>query len=95
MATKAEVIDAVAQASGVSKVDAEKAIAAFFDVVTKTSKKGEKVAWPGFGSFSTSKSKARVGRNPQTGEPVKIAASTRMKFTSSSTLKAVLNPKKK
>jgi DNA-binding protein HU-beta len=93
--TKAELIDAIATDSGVSKADAERTIGAFFDVVVKTAKKGDKVAWPGFGSFSTSKSKARTGRNPQTGEAVKIAASTRMKFTSSSTLKAALNPKKK
>ena len=93
--TKAELIDAVASAAGVTKTDAEKTIGAFFDTVTKAAKKGDKVAWPGFGSFSTSKSKARNGRNPQTGAVVKIAASTRMKFTSSSTLKAALNPKKK
>jgi len=93
--TKAELIDAVAKSADVSKTDAEKTLAAFFDLVTTTAKKGDKAAWPGFGSFSTSKSKARTGRNPQTGEPVKIAASTRMKFTSSSTLKAALNPKKK
>ena len=93
--TKAELIDAVASAAGVTKTDAEKTIGAFFETVTKAAKKGDKVAWPGFGSFSTSKSKARTGRNPQTGAAVKIAASTRMKFTSSSTLKAALNPKKK
>ncbi len=93
--TKAELIDAVAQQAGVSKVDAEKTIGAFFDEVLKGAKKGDKTAWPGFGSFSTSKSAARTGRNPQTGEPVKIAAATRMKFTASSTLKAALNPKKK
>ncbi len=93
--TKAELIDAVAKSADVSKVDAEKTLAAFFDIVTATAKKGDKAAWPGFGSFSTSKSTARTGRNPQTGEPVKIAASTRMKFTSSATLKAALNPKKK
>ena len=63
--------------------------------VTASAKKGDKVGWPGFGTFSTSKSAARTGRNPQTGEPVKIAASTRLKFTASSTLKAALNPKKK
>ena len=95
MTTKAELIDAVATQAGVTKADAERTVAAFFDIVTKAAKKDEKVAWPGFGSFSTSKSAARTGRNPQTGEPVKIAASTRMKFTSSSTLKAELNPKKK
>ena len=96
MATKAELIDAVATSAGVSKADAEKTIGAFFDHVTKATKKdGEKVAWPGFGSFSQTKRAARTGRNPQTGAPVKIAASKAMKFTPSSTLKAALNPKKK
>jgi DNA-binding protein HU-beta len=93
--TKAELIEAVAGSAGVSKADAEKTLGAFFDHVVATTKKdGEKVAWPGFGSFSTTRSAARTGRNPQTGAPVKIAASTRMKFTSSSTLKAALNAKK-
>ena len=85
----------MAKDAGVTKADAERTIGAFFDTVAKAAKKGDKVAWPGFGSFSTSKSTARTGRNPQTGAAVKIAASTRMKFTSSSTLKAALNPKKK
>ena len=95
MATKAELIDAVATKAGVSKADAERTIGAFFDHVVASAKKDVKVAWPGFGSFSTTKRPARTGRNPQTGEPVKIAASTAMKFTSSSTLKSNLNPKKK
>jgi DNA-binding protein HU-beta len=93
--TKAELIDAVAGQAGVSKSDAEKTLAAFFDHVVASAKKGDKVAWQGFGSFSASKRPARTGRNPQTGAPVKIAASTAMKFTASSTLKAALNPKKK
>ena len=93
--TKAELIDAVATTAGVSKADAEKTLAAFFDQVVAAAKKDEKVAWPGFGSFSTSKRKARLGRNPQTGAEVKIAASTNVKFTASSTLKAALNPKTK
>lgn len=93
--TKAELIDAVAKKAGVSKADAEKTIGAFFDQVVASTKKGDKVAWPGFGSFQTTKRKARTGRNPQTGAPVKVAASTAMKFTSSSTLKSALNPKKK
>jgi DNA-binding protein HU-beta len=92
--TKAELIDAVAAAAGVTKADAERTVGAFFDVVIKEAKKGEKVAWPGFGSFSTSKSAARTARNPRTGEMVPVPASTRMKFTASSTLKAALNPKK-
>lgn len=92
--TKAELIDAVATKSGVTKADAERVVGAFFDIVTTAAKKGDKVAWPGFGSFSTTKRPARTGRNPQTGAPVKIAASTAMKFTASSTLKSTLNAKK-
>jgi DNA-binding protein HU-beta len=92
--TKAELIDAVASAAGVSKADAERTVQAFFDVVVSTTKKGDdKVAWPGFGSFSTSSRPARTGRNPRTGEPVKIAASKVMKFSASSTLKTSLNSK--
>src|SRR5918994_1298029 len=84
--TKAELIDAVAKSAEVSKVDAERTLAAFFEHVTKSTKKGDKVAWPGFGSFSTAKRAARTGRNPQNGEKVKIAASTAMRFTPSATL---------
>jgi DNA-binding protein HU-beta len=90
--TKAELIEAVADAAGVSKADAERTVGAFFDVVVSSTKGGDKVAWPGFGSFSTTKRAARDGRNPQTGETVKIKASTAMKFTASSTLKSTLNP---
>ena len=93
--TKAELIEAVAKGSGSTKADAERVIDSFFETVKKETKTGSKVAWPGFGSFSTTKRAARTGRNPQTGEPVKVAASTAMKFTASSTLKTELNPKKK
>jgi len=93
--TKAELIDGVARTAGVSKADAERTLGAFFEHVTNTTKKGGKVAWPGFGSFSTTKRAARTGRNPQTGAQVKIAASTAMKFTSSATLKSALNPRRK
>ncbi len=95
MATKAEVIDAVAKSAGVSKADAERTLGAFFDHVTTSAKKGERIAWPGFGSFTTSKRAARKGRNPRTGAPVKISASKAMKFTPSATLKAALNPRRK
>ena len=90
--TKAELIDAIANESGVSKSEAESAVGAFFNIVVSSAKAGDKVTWPGFGSFSTSKSAARTGRNPQTGEPVSISASTRMKLTASTTLKAALKP---
>ena len=95
MATKAEMIDAVATEAGVTKADAEKTLGAFFDHVIDQAKKGEAVAWPGFGKFSTTERSARTGRNPQTGEPVQIKASTAMKFTSSAALKEALNGKKK
>jgi DNA-binding protein HU-beta len=88
--TKSELIEAVANAANVSKADAERTIGAFFDTVVAETK----VSWPGFGSFSTSKRPARTGRNPRTGEAVKIAASTAMKFSASSTLKSTLNGKK-
>jgi DNA-binding protein HU-beta len=94
MATKAELIDAVAASAGVTKSDAERTIGAFFDHVTTATKK-DKVSWPGFGSFSQTKRAARTGRNPQTGAPVKIPASVAMKFTPSITLKTKINPKRK
>ena len=94
MATKAEMIEAVADAAGVSKADTERTLGAFFDHVVSSTKSGEKVTWPGFGNFSTTQRAAREGRNPQTGEPVKIKASTAMKFSASSTLKQALNGQK-
>ena len=94
MATKSELIDAVSDAAGVSKADAERTLGAFFDHVVSATKGGEKVAWPGFGAFSTTERKAREGRNPQTGAPVQIKASTAMKFSASSTLKQALNSKR-
>jgi DNA-binding protein HU-beta len=89
--TKSELIDAIAASSGVSKADAERTVQAFFDTVVKEASGGSKVAWPGFGSFSTSVRPARTGRNPRTGEPVQIKASKVMKFSASSALKAQLN----
>ncbi len=90
---KSELIDAVASSAGVDKRQAEGVLDTFFDTVMSEAKGGGKVAWPGFGSFSTSRRSARNGRNPQTGAPVKIAASTGMRFTASSTLKTYLNAK--
>ena len=95
--TKAELIEEVSKAADCSKADAERVLSAFFDLVVSVTKKDDKakVAWPGFGSFSTTKRKARTGRNPQTGATVTVPASTAMKFTASSTLKASLNPNRK
>jgi DNA-binding protein HU-beta len=91
--TKAELIDAVAEKAGTSKADAERTVDAFFEVVVSQAKNGDKVAWPGFGSFSTTRRAARTGRNPQTGAPVNVPASTALKFSASSVLKAQLNNK--
>ena len=91
--TKAELVDAVADAAGVSKADAERTIGAYWDTVVSSVQNDDKVSWPGIGSFSLSKRAARTGRNPQTGEPVSIKASKAMKFTASSTLKSNLNGK--
>ena len=86
--TKAEMIDAVSTASGVSKADAERTLGAFFDFVVTETKKGEKVAWAGFGSFSTTQRAAREGRNPQTGEEIQVAATRACKISVGSKMKA-------
>jgi len=90
---KSEVIQDVARESGVGRSEVESVIDAFFDTVRTAVSKGDRVAWPSFGSFSTTKRQARTGRNPRTGVPVPIAASTAVKFSSSTALKAALNPK--
>jgi DNA-binding protein HU-beta len=87
---KAELIDSVAGATSVTKVEAERVLDAFFDTLTGELKRGNKVAWPGIGSFSVTQRAARMGRNPQTGAPVQIAASKAVKFTASSTLKSAV-----
>ena len=92
--TKAELIEEVSKAAECSKADAERTLAAFFDLIVASTKKGEKVAWPGFGSFTTKVRAARTVRNPQTGASMESPASRQMKFTASSTLKAILNPNK-
>jgi len=85
--TKEELIDKIAKEAKVTKVQAHKAVAAFFDGVTSSLKKGKKVSFVGFGTFSISKRKARTGRNPQTGAPIHIAASKVPKFKPGKQLK--------
>ena len=88
---KAELVEAVAEKAGLTKADADRAIKAFADAVTGVLKKGDKAAIPGFGTFSVAKRAAREGRNPQTGETVKIKASKSAKFKQASALKDALN----
>ena len=84
--TKAELIDKVAKDAKITKAAAGKAIDAVVDGITKALKKGDRVALVGFGTFSVSKRKARTGRNPQTGKPIKIAARKVAKFKAGSAL---------
>lgn len=84
---KAELIDAVAKASGLSKADSDRALGAIVDTVTKTLKKGGAVALVGFGTFKVSKRSARVGRNPQTGKPLNIPARKVPRFSAGKALK--------
>lgn len=77
---KAELIESIASDAKISKADAKRALDAFVDNTTKALKKGDRVALVGFGSFSVSKRAARKGRNPQTGQEIKIAAKKVVKF---------------
>ena len=88
---KTELVAAMAEKTELSKKDAEKALKAFTDVVAEELKKGEKVQLVGFGTFETSKRAAREGRNPQTGETMKIAASVAPKFKPGKALKDAMN----
>ena len=92
--TKAELICAVAEHSGLKKVDAEKAVNAFIASVTATLKQGYKLSLVGFGTFSTTKRAARKGQNPQTRKKINIPAATIPKFKPGKNLKEAVNVKK-
>jgi DNA-binding protein HU-beta len=85
--TKAELIEKIATDADVSKAAAGKALDSFIDGVKKSLKKGNKVTLVGFGTFSVSRRSARKGRNPRTGETIKIKASKAPKFTSGKAFK--------
>ncbi len=85
--TKAEVVSVMSKEAKVSKVAAEKALNAFTEAVKKALKKGEKLTLPGFMTVSVGRRKARKGRNPQTGQEIKIPASKVVKFKVGSVLK--------
>jgi DNA-binding protein HU-beta len=88
---KTELVAAMADQAGLSKKDAEKALKAFTDVVAEELKKDGKVQLVGFGTFEVSSRAAREGRNPQSGKPMKIAASKAPKFKAGKALKDMLN----
>ncbi len=91
---KSELVEAVAKSADMTKVDAEKAINAVVETIVKTVAKGGDVALIGFGSFKPSKRAARTGKNPKTGEALKIAATTVPKFSAGATFKAAVAGKK-
>ena len=88
---KTELVAAMADKAGVSKKDAEASLKAFTEVVTEELKKGEKIQLVGFGTFEVSKRSARTGRNPRTGEEMKIKASKAPKFKAGKALKDSIN----
>ena len=88
---KAELIDAVAESAELSKADAGRAIDAMVSAVTKAMKKGESVTLVGFGTFEVRKRGARTGRNPRTGETIKIKASKNPAFKAGKALKDAVN----
>ena len=87
MANKQDLIAEVAAKTGLTKKDSEKAVNAFGEVVTEFLAKGEKVQLIGFGTFETRERAAREGRNPQTGDAIKIAATTVPAFKAGKALK--------
>lgn len=88
---KAQLIDAIAGDSGLTKADAKKALDSFISVTSDTLKKGDKISLIGFGSFSVSERSARTGRNPQTGKEIEIAAKKVVKFKAGSELNDAVN----
>lgn len=88
---KTELIAAMADKSKLTKKDAEAALKAFTDVVTEELKAGGKIQLVGFGTFEVSERAEREGRNPQTGETMKIAASKTPKFKAGKPLKDEIN----
>ena len=92
--TKAELIANVASEASLTKREAEKAVAAVFDSITAALAEGDKIQLIGFGTFEVKERAARTGRNPKTGEEIKIAASKTPSFKAGKGLKDAVNGKK-
>lgn len=88
---KAELIDQVAASADLSKADAGRALDAVLDAVTNALKASDQVVLVGFGTFSVKNRAARIGRNPQTGEPIQIKAARVPAFKPGKALKASMN----
>ena len=88
---KSDLISHVAQQTKLTKADSEKAVNAVFEGISSSLKKGQDAAFVGFGTFGVLKRAARTGRNPRTGEAIKIAASKSPKFKAGKALKDAVN----
>lgn len=88
---KAELIESIASATELSKAKSGEALDAVLEAITGALKKGDEVRLVGFGTFSVKKRAAGKGRNPATGEEIKIPASNNARFKSGNTLKGALN----
>ncbi|MFT4769810.1 MAG: DNA-binding protein HU-beta [Glaciecola sp.] len=88
---KSDLIDAIASAADINKSDAGRALDAVVDSITDTLKRGDQVSLVGFGTFSVKHRAARDGRNPQTGETIKIKASNVPGFKAGKALKEAVN----
>ena len=91
---KADLIEKVAQDATINKSQAEAAINSLISGIEGDLKKGGRVTLVGFGTFSVASRKARTGRNPQTGAPIKIAAKKVAKFSPGAELKSAVNKRK-
>ncbi|OHE56608.1 MAG: DNA-binding protein [Thiobacillus sp. GWE1_62_9] len=91
---KTELIEATAAEADISKAAAGRALDAILGAVVKAVAKGDSVILIGFGAFKPSKRAARIGRNPQTGKELKIAATTVPRFTAGAGFKAAVSGKK-
>ncbi|MDA1001667.1 MAG: HU family DNA-binding protein [bacterium] len=88
---KAELVDAIASATDMSKSGAETIVNAFISTITGSLRKGNKVTLTGFGTFSVSQRAARTARNPRTGEPIQVKAAKVPKFKAGAGLKDAVN----
>jgi DNA-binding protein HU-beta len=88
---KNDLISAVSSSSGLSKIDADKAVDSVFDAIGGSLKGGQEVRLVGFGTFSVSRRAATEGRNPRTGEKIQIKASNQPKFKAGKGLKSLVN----
>ena len=88
---RSELVTQIAEKSGLTKKDSEKALGAFIESVIKALAKKGKVQLVGFGTFEVRKRKARTGRDPRTGKPIKIAASNAPAFKSGKAFKDAVN----